>query len=165
MNRQEHIPSHLCKMMVWKRWLLLNMAIYGIFFKNLGGFMVFTLYNPPKKLRSFASPILNHSLSWITRVPLERQLYEQRALALGYHSPGGHFYFGEHQGFPPKTKHFHRKPRISTKNQGFPPKSQLMVNCWFGAGWFGIRTGVHPRIPIPFIRGFQESKSPTQTNN
>ena len=29
------------------------------------------------------------------------------------------------------------------------PPHQLMVNCWFG-----------PRIPIPFIRGFQESKPP-----
>ena len=37
---------------------------------------------------------------------------------------------------------------------------QLMVDCWFAARWFGIRIGVHPRIPIPFIRGFQESKPP-----
>ncbi len=123
MNRQEHIPSHLCKMMVWKSWFLLNMAIYGIYVKFLGG-RVFTLNNQLFFLRSFASPILNHSLSWITRVPLERQLYEQRALALGYHSPGGHFYFGEHQGFPPKTKDFHRKRSISTENQGFPPKTK-----------------------------------------
>ena len=34
---------------------------------------------------------------------------------------------------------------------------QLMVHCWFGARCFGI-LGVHPRLPIPFIRGFQESK-------
>ena len=37
----------------------------------------------------------------------------------------------------------------------------LMVYfCW----WFGI-LGVHPSFPIPFIKGFQESKPPTQTNN
>ena len=30
---------------------------------------------------------------------------------------------------------------------------KLMVNRWFRARWFGIRIGVHPRIPIPFIFG------------
>ena len=38
------------------------------------------------------------------------------------------------------------------------------ANCWFGARWFGIWVGVYPRLPIPFIRGFRESKPPTQTN-
>ena len=35
---------------------------------------------------------------------------------------------------------------------------QLMVNCWFGARWFGI---LHPRIPIPFI--FGDSRNPFTT--
>ena len=32
-----------------------------------------------------------------------------------------------------------------------PSSHQLMVNCWFGARWFGIRIGVHPisRGPHP----------------
>ena len=29
---------------------------------------------------------------------------------------------------------------------------QRMVNCWFGARWFGIQ-GIPPRSPIPFIFG------------
>ena len=33
-----------------------------------------------------------------------------------------------------------------------------------GPGGFGFY-GVHPRIPIPFIRGIQKSKPPTKTNN
>ena len=42
--------------------------------------------------------------------------------------------------------------------------NQLMVNCCFGARWFGIL-----RVPLsnnPFhFRGSKESKPPTQTNN
>ena len=31
--------------------------------------------------------------------------------------------------------------------------AQLMVNCWFGARWFGIRIGIPQRNPIPFHQG------------
>ena len=40
---------------------------------------------------------------------------------------------------------------------------QRMVHWWFGARLFGIRIGVP--LTIPFIRGSQESKPPTQTTN
>ena len=33
------------------------------------------------------------------------------------------------------------------------PPRQLMVSCWFGARWFGIRNRAHPSNPIPFIFG------------
>ncbi len=43
-----------------------------------------------------------------------------------------------------------------------PSAHQLMVNCWFGSfSGCGIRIGVHPRIPIPFI--FGDSRNPTTT--
>ena len=53
-----------------------------------------------------------------------------------------------------------------------PPRHpQLMVNCCFGSGWFGIRIGVRaPRIPIPIIPFiFGDSRNPNhqtpQTKN
>ena len=42
-----------------------------------------------------------------------------------------------------------------------PTWGQLMVRLvGLGPGGLGFESGVHPRFPIPFIRGFQESKPP-----
>ena len=38
------------------------------------------------------------------------------------------------------------------------------LNWWFGARWFGIWIGFS-QVTIPFVRGSQESKPPTQTTN
>ncbi len=82
------------------------------------------------------------------RDPISMSISEVRLFTRSFIDPGR------------MVQHFVNQSKSVTKNSA----SQLMVNIvGLGPGGLGFESGCTP-VTIPVIRGFQESKPPSQTN-